>query len=114
MFRRATVPGDVNNLGQVVGWSQTFGDLSHAFLYEDETMTDLNDLIDPNLDFTLFGATAINDSGQIAAYGKYGSDELGQIVRLVLFTPIPEPSVIALLVFVANACLGRVVGRRRS
>jgi probable HAF family extracellular repeat protein len=56
-----TVPGDLNNRGQVVGSSETAeGTEPHAFLWQDGKMSDLG---------TLWGiassATAINERGQV-------------------------------------------------
>jgi probable HAF family extracellular repeat protein len=72
-----TLPGGVdsiglglNNAGQVVGTSRLASTLEHAFLYSNGQLRDLNDLVDPRLGITLFGATAINDNGQILA-GRY-------------------------------------------
>ena len=53
----------INNHGQVVG--QSFGASgSHAFLYENGTMTDLNKLVRPS-SITPFFANDINDRGEI-------------------------------------------------
>ena len=57
----------INASGQVTGSSQTANDESHAFLYTDGTMYDLNLLVTGLAGTVLNGATGINDSGQIAA-----------------------------------------------
>jgi probable HAF family extracellular repeat protein len=73
---------DINNIGQIVGESQlTTG--PHAWIWEDGTMTDLNSLIDANSGWTLYSATAINDSGQIVGYGTSS-----QGIRAFLLNPI--------------------------
>jgi probable HAF family extracellular repeat protein len=61
----------INNLGQIVGYSFTTQiDGAHAFLWTDATgMLDLNDLIQSNSGWTLRGATAIDDQGDITGYG---------------------------------------------
>lgn len=59
----------INDLGQVVGWSLTVGE-THAFLYSDGTMLDLNKLIDPMLGWRLTKASAINNAGQIVGEGR--------------------------------------------
>ncbi|TAH39632.1 MAG: DUF3466 family protein [Planctomycetota bacterium] len=67
---------DVNNRGQVVGWSSYPGSVypeSHAFLYRDGVLHDLNDLIAPGSGWVLEAATSINDAGQIAGYGQFGA-----------------------------------------
>ena len=51
---------DLNNYGQVVGWSQTRSGQYHAFLWENGEMIDLSR---PGWSFS--SALAINDSGQI-------------------------------------------------
>ncbi len=56
----STQAEDINQSGQIVGWSQTAGGAIHAFLWENEIMIDLGDLAG---DFS--SAVAINDIGQI-------------------------------------------------
>lgn len=56
---------DVNNFGQVVGFSYTAGGASHAFLWEGGTMTDLGVLTTSSL------AYAINDQGVIAGVSDF-------------------------------------------
>jgi probable HAF family extracellular repeat protein len=78
----------INDLGDVVGWSDIAGDAAtHAFLYSGNAMADLNSLIDPSLGWTLTQARSINDVGQIAGIGTIG----GQ-THAFLLTPVPEPS----------------------
>lgn len=62
---------DINNRGQVVGWSYTASDyLAHAFLWQDGAMVDLG---------TLGGggswAMAVNDKGQVAGYSAVESGD---------------------------------------
>ena len=62
---------DINDLGQVVGWSYTTSDyLAHAFLWQDGSMVDLG---------TLGGggswAMAVNDGGQVAGYSEVASGD---------------------------------------
>jgi probable HAF family extracellular repeat protein len=62
---------DINNHGQVVGWSYTASDyLAHAFLWQDGSMVDLG---------TLGGggswAMAVNDMGQVAGYSAVESGD---------------------------------------
>src|SRR6185295_13717004 len=74
MLDLGTLGGDtsqafgVNSGDDVVGYSYRLNDQSHplAFLYQDGTMMNLNDLIDPSLGLILERATGINDAGQIA------------------------------------------------
>jgi len=60
----------INDRGDVVGVSDVAGGGTHAFLYSDKNgLQDLNDLLGPNSGWTLEGALAINDGGQITGYG---------------------------------------------
>lgn len=56
----------INNAGQVVGASA-----QHAFLYQNGTLTDFNDLLPPDSGWTLAQARAINDLGQVIGYGSF-------------------------------------------
>lgn len=51
---------DINEVGQVVGWSQTASGDYHAFLWQDGVMTDLVDIAG-----NFSSAVAINDHGEI-------------------------------------------------
>ncbi len=72
-----TKPLAINESGQIVGHSdigyvdRPWGDghINHAFLYDNEVMTDLNTLIPSNSGWELMVATDINNSGQIVGYG---------------------------------------------
>ena len=57
-----------------------------ALVWLDGVMTDLNDLIPPDLDVSIRSAWAINSSGQIAAQGAHA--EFGTVG--VLLTPVKE------------------------
>ena len=61
----------INNLGQVVGTASFPGDaLSHAFLYSNGTMTDLNNQLPANSGWIVISqANSINDNGQVAGTG---------------------------------------------
>lgn len=63
---------DINNMGQIVGRalisSPTLGE-SSAFLYENDEMKNLNDLIACDSGWKLAEARSINDSGQIVGIG---------------------------------------------
>ena len=57
-------PADINNLGQIVG---SIAD--HGFIWDETNgLRDLNDLVDPDLGFTIKVVTGINDRGQIVGY----------------------------------------------
>ena len=75
-----------------VGYCQDGNGNSHAFLFDDGALEDLNSLI-PSSGWTLDAADAINDKGQIVGYG---TNPAGQS-HAFLMTPTPEPSTFALL-----------------
>ncbi|WP_298913040.1 hypothetical protein [uncultured Nostoc sp.] len=87
----------INNLGQAVGFSGTNHDFYaadgnglRAFLYSDNTLYDLNDLIAPGSDpgFTLTVASAINNNGQIVGRGAVNGE-----LHAFLLTPTSSVSV---------------------
>ena len=100
----------INSKGEVVGSSQvTLSNLTttHAFLYQQGTMVDLNALIPPLPGVTLFSGRFINDQGQIIAEGG----GLNGPVHDYLLTPIPaqvpEPGMIT----VFGLCIAALVFR---
>ena len=84
---------DINASGIIVGDSYTADGQRHAFLSDGGAMVDLNLLVDPASGWTLYGAFAINDAGQILS-GAYNTAGVWQPV---LLTPVPEPSTLAFL-----------------
>ena len=93
---RTSFAYDINNHDQVVGNSQDASDFEHfAYLYSAGVMTNLNALIDPASGWTLYNATGINDSGQIAAYGCR-EGECGGVLLELDPALVPEPSSVAL------------------
>ncbi|TKJ37243.1 hypothetical protein CEE37_14110 [candidate division LCP-89 bacterium B3_LCP] len=56
----------------MVGWAQTGdpGYITHAFVWEDGVMTDLNTLIPSGSGWTLKSASDINNAGQIVCWGE--------------------------------------------
>jgi probable HAF family extracellular repeat protein len=95
----------VNDNGEIVGDCYMVDQYSrdsnyHAFIYSNETMTDLNSLITPSLGWTLNVVCAINNSRQIVGYGTIG----GQ-THAFLLTPIPEPSTLILFAVAAISFL---------
>ena len=87
----------INNLGQVVGYSGSNnnffgadGNGLRAFLYSDNTLYDLNDLIAPGSDpgFSLTVASAINNNGQIVGRGAVNGE-----LHAFLLTPTSSVSV---------------------
>jgi probable HAF family extracellular repeat protein len=115
----------INDKGQVVGWSTIGGTsgLSHAFLYQNGTMTDLNSLLPPAFSgVTLFGATSINDLGQIVAFGGTSPNGLLQDylltppgeAPLAMITNLPEPSTLVFFSLVIGGfCVRHAIKRTR-
>jgi len=61
---------DINNLGQVVGWSDVSGGGTKAFLWEESSgMVDLNTLIPLDSGWVLQTATGLNEDGWIVGKG---------------------------------------------
>lgn len=88
---------DINNAGQVVGWSNDPNDeFNLAFLYEGGSMLDLNTLIDPGSGWVLLEARGINDRQQIAAFGCR-ADVCGGVLLDPAPQPIGEPAPIMLV-----------------
>ncbi|NIA16320.1 MAG: PEP-CTERM sorting domain-containing protein [Nitrospiraceae bacterium] len=100
-------PYDIDNLGRIVGTSNLVedGGVYHAFLWEDGTMQDLNDLIAPDSGWLLQRATSISDTGYIVGQGDGPGDS-----NAFLLVPIPEPGTLGLLA----VGLGLLIRRRRS
>ena len=74
---------DINDRGQIVGWSFTEGGASHACIWEDGGVRDLSDLLPAGLGFTLFRAIAINEDGVIVAQ----SFDLNRSRNLMMLIP---------------------------
>lgn len=92
----------VNSAGDVVG-SMPIPNPNGAFLWSGGVLYDLIDYIDPAGGWRIDEALAINDRGQISAFGCNQASECGPLV----LTPVPEPQVVALLM----AGLGLLSGR---
>jgi probable HAF family extracellular repeat protein len=76
----------INNAGCVVGRAETAKAGPHAFLYDGRRMLDVNKLLDASgAKWNVTYATAINDSGQIAAVAYYGRNKA--VCHAVLLTP---------------------------
>jgi len=105
-FTRAT---DINDAGQVVGWSKNETNTDRAFLWENGVMIDLNTVSGvAGTGWVLDGAYAINDLGQIVGSG-YNPEGYQ---HAFLLTPVPEPE--AYLMMGAGVCLVGVIARRRQ
>lgn len=92
----------VNNHGQAVGWAGTNDSDVRAFIWSDDQMVNLNDLIAPGSGWVLSRANDINDAGEIVGYGTVNGQAHG-----FLLTPIPEPATLSLLAVAAIALLRR-------
>lgn len=98
MFDLGTVGGQpcgyaigISSAGQVVGASfncgpTVIGGDYHAFLWENGSIADLNNLIPPRSDLHLAQATSMNDRGEIAGIGLLPNDNL----RAYLLIPCDE------------------------
>lgn len=88
-----------------VGYADVAG-YTHAMLYSNGAMEDLNDLIAAGSGWTLVTAFAINDNGWITGRASFGSRGYAYLLK-----PVPEPSGL-LLTLVGFAMLHR--RRRRA
>jgi probable HAF family extracellular repeat protein len=108
LFAYETRAHDINNVGDIVGWSwiNSMGD-SRAVLWENAgPIVNLNDRIDVGSGWLLENATNINDAGQIV-----GTGELNGQSRAFLLTPVPEPQSV---VIVGITIVLPLLARRRS
>jgi probable HAF family extracellular repeat protein len=85
----ASIASGINDQGQVVGstWNSDYN-WSHAFIYQDGVMTDLNSLFPKDFNLHATMANKINNRGQISGMGtvKSGPD-MGK-VHAFLATPV--------------------------
>lgn len=75
-----SVATHINGSGVIIGWSETTNAGQHAFVYANDTMTDLNSLLPPGSSWVLQVANSINDAGQIVGYGLYQGVQHGFLV----------------------------------
>ncbi|MEH2449494.1 MAG: DUF3466 family protein [Nostoc sp.] len=118
-----SVATGINNLGQVVGYSGTDpnyyaagGIGMRAFLYSDNTLYDLNDLIAPGSDpgFTLTVASAINNNGQIVGGGAVNGEAHAFLLTPISSVSVAEPtSGISILSFGAIVTLFAALKHKR-
>ncbi len=89
-----SVAQHINDAGIVVGSSQTDSNDMQAFVYCDNQMYNLNDLVIDISLWTLEKAQSVNDMGEIVGWGTYDGEQ-----RAFLLTPVlvPEPMSIVLL-----------------
>ena len=90
----AAIATGINNQGQVVGsaWNSDFN-WSHAFIYQDGVMTDLNTLFpkEANLHLHATMANKINDRGQISGMATVLTGPDTGKIHAFLATPVNEP-----------------------
>jgi probable HAF family extracellular repeat protein len=87
-----SIPFDINDLGQVVGYCSGAGK-DCPFLWDRNTgWVDLNTVIDPSLGWTVEYASAINNKGQIIAFGENKNGRGGTVLLTPKSSkPVPEP-----------------------
>lgn len=66
-------PRAINNKADIVG-TMLRNDATHAFIYANSTLAELNTLIPPDSGWDLTEAIDINDSGEIIGFGKFQGD----------------------------------------
>lgn len=85
----------INASDQVVGYcDSTINFKYRAFMWQNGSLYDLNDLLPSGSGWEITEAMDINDTGQIVGYGYYGG-----IQHAFLMTPVPEPSSILTMLF---------------
>src|SRR5690606_1848136 len=90
----STFATDLNNRGQIVGYCEA-GSERRAFLWENGSMIDLNELIDSDDGWVLEEVVAINDRGDIVGNGTlYGEPRAFVLNGLSLDVTGPCPGTI--------------------
>ena len=96
-----SIAQSINDLGQIVGYAfprgtQHFPDFSRACLFDptgQDKNIDLNNLIDPTSDWTLFRAYSINNNGWIVGTGINPDGD----THAFLLTPEPTSAILLIL-----------------
>ena len=95
----------INDAGAIVGYSwRADGENSHAFLYLNGVMIDLNELIPAGSNWELLEAYGINNSGEIVGEGLWDGQTHAFLLRpnifsahATAFVSVPEPGAGSLL-----------------
>ncbi|MCL5945585.1 MAG: PEP-CTERM sorting domain-containing protein [Planctomycetes bacterium] len=90
---------DVNNSGDVVGWSQTSNGNTDLFVYDNGVMTDLSTLTG----YTFGSVYGINDAGQIIA--DYIGASNNRTAYLLTPVTTPEPAALSVMMLALGAIL---------
>lgn len=104
----------INNLGQVVGISESLDGRNHPFLYSNGSIVDLNSLLPSGSGWELLQAHGIDDRGDIVGYGTLNGVEQAFLLRPTI---TPEPGPVALLLgatIPGVAFLSRRLRRRKK
>jgi probable HAF family extracellular repeat protein len=81
----------LNNLGEVVGESETADGGYNAFAFYNGAMHDLNSLLPTGSGWHLQIAWAVNDAGQIVGTGELNGEQQGFLLTPNSQVPVPEP-----------------------
>jgi probable HAF family extracellular repeat protein len=91
----------INNLGQIVGTSKDSSGRDRAFLIEDDSMLDLNNLVSDDslesLGLSLTSAAYINQQGFIVGSGVLTNGSATGFLLMPTPTPVPLPATVFLL-----------------
>lgn len=92
-----SVASGISDNGQIVGTSTGIDGMYRAFLWDNNQILDLNNLISTDSGWMLEQAYSVNNNGQIVGFGTYNG-----ISSAFLLTPVPEPSSIISLLMIGS------------
>ena len=105
----------INNVGQVVGYSQTINGISIATLWNGNNVIDLNSFLTASTKsagWVLTDATGINDNGWIV--GDAVNAQLGETHAFELsISPVPEPETYGMML-AGLGLFGFIAYRRKN